>query len=99
MFLESNVLVFFKHTKLTLYVTVLHICNKHKEVNSVLLNFTNFHLEVVETLSKMNTKSKGNRKRKSEVEEGIEEKNIKGILSICLQNQRTEIKLGTSLIG
>ncbi len=47
----------------------------------------------------MNTKSKGNRKRKNEVEEGVEEKNIKGLLSICLQNQRTEIKLGTGLIG
>ncbi len=47
----------------------------------------------------MNTKSKGNKKRKSEVEEGLEEKNIKGLLSICLQNQKTEIKLDTGLIG
>ncbi len=39
-----------------------------------LLNSADFHLEVIETLCKMNTKSKGNRKRKNEVEEGIEEK-------------------------
>jgi hypothetical protein len=57
-----------------------------------MLNSADFHLGVVETLCKMNTKSNGNRKRKSEVEEGIEEKNIMGLLSICLQNQRTEIK-------
>jgi hypothetical protein len=57
----------------------------------VLLNFTNFYLEVVETLSKLKTKYKGNRKRKNEVEEGKEEK-TKGLLSICLQNQRTKIK-------
>ncbi len=64
-----------------------------------LLNSADFHLEVVETLCKMNTKSIGNRKRKSKVEEGVEEKNIKGLLNICPQNQRTEIKLGTGLIG
>ncbi len=39
-----------------------------------MLNSADFHLEIVETLCKMNTKSKGNRIRKSEVEEGIEEK-------------------------
>ncbi len=64
-----------------------------------LLNSADFHLEVAETLCKINTKSKGNRKRKKEIEEGIEEKNIKGLLSICPQNQKTEIKLGTGLIG
>jgi hypothetical protein len=46
----------------------------------------------------MNTKSKGNRKRKSEVGKGIKEK-TKGLLSICHQNQRTKIKLGTGLIS
>ncbi len=38
------------------------------------LNSADFHLEVVEILCKMNTKSKGNRKRKSEVDQGIEDK-------------------------
>ncbi len=43
-------------------------------VCKILLNSANFHLEVVETLCKMKTKSRGNRKRKIEVKEGIEEK-------------------------
>ncbi len=74
----DNVLV-----PLTLYVTVLHICNKHKKFNSVFVKFCRFlfHLEVAETICKMNTKSKG------EVEEGIEGKNIKGLLSICHQTK------------
>lgn len=43
-----------------------------------LMNSADFRLEVAETLCKMNTKSKENKKRKSEVEEGLEEKKHKG---------------------
>ncbi len=39
-----------------------------------LLNSADFHFKVVDTICKMNTMSKDNRKRKSKVEEGIEEK-------------------------
>ncbi len=39
-----------------------------------LLNSAYFGLQVAKAIWKINTKSKGNRKRKSEVEEGKEEK-------------------------